>query len=247
MNEIHIFRDAKFGDIRVKIRDGEPWFVASDVCKVLELTNPSTAVQRLDDDEKSKFNLGLSGGSTNVVNEYGLYNLVLSSRKPEAKEFKRWITHEVIPEIRKVGGYMVATDESDEDLMARALLVAQETIERKNRMLQRHVETIKALEPDAKVGKALTLGKGDMSVGDLAKYLSQNGYRTGQNRLFKTLVDDGYLIYRRSQYSPTQRAMEQGLFRMELTQIQRSDGSVQNKNIVRVTPKGVSYFTKRYL
>lgn len=105
MNELQIFNSEEFGEIRTITKDNEPWFVASDICRSLDLSNPTMAMQRIDDDEKAKFNLGLSGGETNCVNEYGLYSLVLASRKREAKDFKRWITHEVLPSIRKTGSY----------------------------------------------------------------------------------------------------------------------------------------------
>lgn len=105
LNELQIFEKENLGRIRTIIVDDEPWFVASDICKALDIANTTQAVQRLDDDEKSMLNIGLSGGATNCVNEYGLYNLILASRKKEAKEFKRWITHEVIPQIRQTGGY----------------------------------------------------------------------------------------------------------------------------------------------
>ena len=105
MNELQIFNNEDFGEIRTVTIDNDPWFVASDICKALDLSNPTMAMDRLDDDEKSKLNLGLPGGSTNCVNEYGLYSLVLASRKKEAKNFKRWITHEVLPSIRKTGSY----------------------------------------------------------------------------------------------------------------------------------------------
>lgn len=106
MNELKIFESEAFGKIRVLKKDGEPWFVAADVCRALEIGNPTDTIKRLDEDEKARLNLGLSGGDTNIVNEPGLYALVLGSRKPEAKAFKRWITHEVIPSIRKHGAYM---------------------------------------------------------------------------------------------------------------------------------------------
>lgn len=92
-------------EVRMVIRDGDPWWVAADVCAVLEISNPTMALERLDEDEKAKLNLGLQGGATNVVNEFGLYNLILGSRKPEAKAFKRWVTHEVLPQIRATGSY----------------------------------------------------------------------------------------------------------------------------------------------
>lgn len=106
VNELQTFNNEEFGQIRTIEINNEPWFVAADICRSLELSNPTTSMERLDEDEKAKFNLGLSGGETNCVNEYGLYSLVLGSRKPDAKKFKRWITHEVIPSIRKHGAYM---------------------------------------------------------------------------------------------------------------------------------------------
>lgn len=105
MNELQVFENPEFGEIRVVERDGEPWFVAADVCRALDIANTTIALERLDEDERSKFNLGRQG-DTWCVNEPGLYSLVLGSRKPEAKTFKRWITHEVIPSIRKHGAYM---------------------------------------------------------------------------------------------------------------------------------------------
>ena len=104
MNDLQIFKNDTFGQVRILEKDNELWFVAKDVCDCLEIKNTTDALKRLDNDERSRFNLGRQG-ETNIVNEYGLYNLVLSSRKPEAKEFKRWITHDVIPQIRKTGAY----------------------------------------------------------------------------------------------------------------------------------------------
>lgn len=132
MNELKIFENPAFGKVRVVEQGGEPWFVAKDVCEALELSNTSMAINRLEDDERAKFNLGRQG-SANVVNEYGLYNLVLASRKPEAKAFKRWITHEVLPAIRKTGGYIAGSEKmSDAELMAKAVLVAQATIKERD-------------------------------------------------------------------------------------------------------------------
>lgn len=104
MNDMQIFQNEQFGSIRTVVQDGEPWFVAVDVCEALGHSNVSMALDRLDDDERSKFNLGRQG-EANVVNEPGLYTLILGSRKPEAKAFKRWVTHEVLPAIRKTGRY----------------------------------------------------------------------------------------------------------------------------------------------
>ena len=134
---------------------GEPWFVAKDVCDILGHSNVSMALDRLDDDERSKFNLGRQG-ETNIVNEAGLYVLVLGSRKPEAHEFKRWVTHEVLPSIRKTGGYIPTSEsDSDEDIMARAVLVAQKTIKQKNQQIAEQQTRIVELEPKARFADAV--------------------------------------------------------------------------------------------
>ena len=137
MNELQIFSNEQFGDIRVSEIDGKPWFVAADVCKALEHSNVSVAIDRLDDDEKAKLNLGLAGGEINVISEAGLYVLVLGSRKPEAKAFKRWITHDVLPTIRKHGMW------AREDILANPdVLIAVAT------ELKREQEARKALETE---------------------------------------------------------------------------------------------------
>ena len=143
---------------------GEPWFVAKDVCDILEISNPSDALKRLDDDERSRFNLGRQG-ETNIVNEAGLYVLVLGSRKPEAHEFKRWVTHEVLPQIRRTGGYIHTTDtDSEEDILAKAVLVAQKTIEHKNRQIAEKDAQIKVLEPKALFADAVAASDGHVTI-----------------------------------------------------------------------------------
>ena len=123
-NEVQIFESAEFGKVRTVVVKDEPWFVASDVCESLGLSNPTVSVNRLDEDERSKFNLGRQG-EVNVVNEYGLYNLILGSRKDEAKRFKRWITHEVVPAIRKTGSYTAKHAKSDDVMQSKRLEVME--------------------------------------------------------------------------------------------------------------------------
>ena len=127
MNDLQVFENPDFGQVRTVTKDGEPWFVAADVCRALEHSNVTVALDRLDDDEKAKFNLGLRGGDTGCVNEPGLYSLVLGSRKPEAKNFKRWITHEVIPSIRKTGSYSIQEPETPAQLRAKAMMINAKT------------------------------------------------------------------------------------------------------------------------
>ena len=238
-NEIQKF-DFKGAPLRTLTdKAGEPWFVAKDVCAILEISNPSDALKRLDDDERSRFNLGRQG-ETNIVNEAGLYVLVLGSRKPEAHEFKRWVTHEVLPQIRKTGGYIPTSEsDSDEDIMARAVLVAQKTIERKNQQLQSKAAQIKELEPKARFADAVAASDGTCLVGELAKMLRQNGMDIGQNRLFRLLQADGYLGKSGSNRNvPTQRAMDLGLFRIKETTVTHADGHTTVSRTPKVTGKG---------
>lgn len=239
MNELQVFNNAMFGNVRIILQDNEPWFVAKDVCDCLEHTNPTMALQRLDDDERSKLNLGRQG-EANVVNEYGLYSLVLSSRKPEAKEFKRWITHEVLPSLRKYGTYSMDIPRTLPDALK---AYANE--------IEAHNQTRALLEeqkPKVLFADAVSTSDTDILIGDLAKLLNQNGHNIGQNRLFERLRNEGYLISRKgSSYNiPTQRAMEMGLFRIKETAITHSDGRVSLNKTPKVTGKGQLYFINRY-
>ena len=231
--------------------NGEPWFVAKDVCDVLELSNVGQALARLDDDEKSSITLndGTPGNPNKaIVSESGLYALVLASRKPEAHEFKRWVTHEVLPQIRRTGGYIHTTDtDSDEDILAKAVLVAQKTIEHKNRQIAEKDAQIKALEPKALFADAVAASDGTCLVGELAKMLRQNGLNIGQNRLFQLLRDDGFFGRSGSNRNvPTQKAMDLGLFRIKETAVTHSDGHVTISRTPKVTGKGQRYFIARY-
>lgn len=226
---------------------GEPWFVAKDVCDILGHSNVSMALDRLDDDERSKFNLGRQG-ETNIVNEAGLYSLVLGSRKPEAHEFKRWVTHEVLPQIRKTGGYIPTTDADDDmTILAKAVMIGQRTMEAQKRRIAEQSEHIKALEPKARFADAVAASDGTCLIGELAKMLRQNGMDIGQNRLFEILRQDGYLGKTGSNRNvPTQKAMDLGLFRIKETAITHSDGHVTINRTAKVTGKGQTYFISRY-
>lgn len=231
--------------------NGEPWFVAKDVCDVLELSNVGQALARLDDDEKSSITLndGTPGNPNKaIVSESGLYALVLASRKPEAHEFKRWVTHEVLPQIRRTGGYIHTTDtDSDEDILAKAVLVAQKTIEHKNRQIAEKDAQIKALEPKALFADAVAASDGTCLVGELAKMLRQNGLNISQNRLFQLLRDDGFFGKSGSNRNvPTQKAMDLGLFHIKETAVTHSDGHVTISRTPKVTGKGQRYFIARY-
>ena len=226
---------------------GEPWFVAKDVCDILEISNPSDALKRLDDDERSRFNLGRQG-ETNIVNEAGLYVLVLGSRKPEAHEFKRWVTHEVLPQIRKAGGYIPTTDADDDmTILAKAVMIGQRTMEAQKRKIAAQQTRIVELEPKARFADAVAASDGTCLVGELAKMLRQNGMDIGQNRLFRLLQADGYLGKSGSNRNvPTQRAMDLGLFRIKETTVTHADGHTTVSRTPKVTGKGQRYFIDRY-
>ena len=237
------FSNEQFGELRVvQDEQGEPWFVAKDVCDALGLGRQHDSTRYLDDDEKGEGLVNTSSGVQTMVtvNEPGLYRLILKSRKPEAKAFQRWVTHEVLPAIRRDGGYMVARDETPEETMARALLIAQSTIDRQTAQ-------IAELKPKALFADAVAASDGTCLIGELAKMMRQNGVDFGQNRLFEVLREQGFLGKSGSNRNvPTQRAMEMGLFRIKETAITHSDGHVTISRTPKVTGKGQVYFLKRF-
>lgn len=242
-SDLKVFRSRKFGALRVTDRDGDLWFVAKDVCDALGLGRQQDSTRYLDTDERGECPVDTPSGCQQmvIVSEAGLYSLVMRSRKPEAKEFRRWVTHEVIPSIRRTGGYMVARkEETPEQTMARALLIAKEALDRRD-------ERIAELEPKALFADAVAASDGTCLVGELAKMLRQNGVQVGQNRLFKRLRDDGFLGKSGQNYNvPTQYAIERGLFRVKETSITHSDGHVTITRTPKVTGKGQVYFIRRY-
>lgn len=243
--EMQIFENADFGAIRVSAVEGEPWFVAKDVCDALGIaTNHLREEDRgLDEDEVLNLpNWEGKGKAPLVVSEPGLYKLIMRSRKPEAKAFQRWVTHEVLPAIRKTGGYIAAKqDETPEQIMARAVIVAQDTIERQKRQLDE-------LKPKAMFADAVAASDGTCLVGELAKMIRQNGVEIGQNRLFDVLRSRGFLGKSGGNRNvPTQRAMDMGLFRIKETAITHSDGHVTLNRTPKVTGKGQRYFVEMFV
>lgn len=242
-NEIvpQVFESSEFGAIRaMRGEGGEPWFVARDITDALGLDR--TATRRLDDDEKGMRSMHTPGGVQKMtfVSEAGFYSLVLASKKPEAHAFKRWVTHEVLPVLRRDGGYMVARDETPEQTMARAVLLAQQTIDRQK-------SRIAELEPKALFADAVSASDGTCLVGELAKMMTQAGFPIGQNRLFALLRNDGYLGKSGSNRNvPLQRYVERGLFRIKETAVTHSDGHVTINRTPKVTGKGQRYFVERY-
>ena len=242
--ELQIFHNTVFGQVRVVEQDGEPWFVAKDVCNCLELSNSRKALSRLDDDEKGVTLSDTLGGKQEMatVNEYGLYSLVLSSRKPEAKEFKRWITHEVIPSIRKYGSFNMAIPRTLPD----ALTAYANEIEAH----QKTQALLEAQRPKVLFADSVAASHTSILIGELAKLLHQNGVKDmGQKRLFAWMREHGYLISRKANdYNmPTQRAMELGLFQIKETTVTHSDGHISVSKTPKVTGKGQQYFIEKFL
>lgn len=250
MNDVTIFRKDEFGAVRAVTLKGEPWFVAADVCRALGLGNSSQAIAKLDDDEKSGVIISDPHGReqvTRFISESGLYALVLSSRKPEAKAFKRWITHEVIPAIRKTGGYIAGQETMDDDqLLASALMVAQRKIAERNRQLEAANEKIKADAPKVLFAETVEKAETCISIGTLAKILNQAGLDIGERRLFERLRNDKWLNSKgRNRNVPSQKSMDMGLMRVHESTVSRSSGIQINKTPL-ITGKGQRFFLDLY-
>lgn len=210
---------------------------------ILDLGNPTETVKMFDDDEFSTTEVIDSIGRRQqayIISEPGLYRLVMRSRKPEAKEFQRWVTHEVLPSIRKHGAYMTQQT-LDKALTSPDFLTQLAT------KLKEEQEKVKELEPKARFADAVAASDGTCLVGELAKMLRQNGLDIGQNRLFAQLREDGYLGKTGSNRNvPTQKAMDLGLFRIKETAITHSGGHVAINRTAKVTGKGQTYFVNHY-
>ena len=213
MNDLKIWENPEFGELRIVDMDGEPWMVGKDVAQALGYAKPENAIaNHVDEEDKTSTLIQGSGSNykskTTIINESGLYSLVLSSKLPGAKRFRRWVTNEVLPSIRKDGGYIkTAPGMTDADIMAKAILLAQKTIEGQKAQ-------IAEMTPKALFADAVSASSTSILVGDLAKLIRQNGLDIGQNRLFDWLRNNGYLIRAKgmSWNMHTQRSMDMGLF-----------------------------------
>lgn len=235
MKDLKIFENNEFGEMRAILdENGEPWFVASDVCKSLEIKNTTDALKRLDEDEKSRFNLGLPGGATNVVNEYGLYNLILASRKKEAKHFRRWITHEVIPAIRKDGGYMlVDKNDSEEEIMAKAVLVAQKSMERLKLENKQKDQIIGELKPKADYVDKILQNKSLIKVSAIAK-----DYGMSAQEMNKLLHELRIQYNQGGQWLLYAKIQDKGYTSSETHVYEKKDGSTDIRLLTKWTQKG---------
>lgn len=242
MNELQIF-NFEGKDIRTVIIDNQPWFVGKDVAEVLGYSNPQKALRDHIDDEDKTVNESFSVNGTKaiLVNESGLYSLVLKSQLPGAKRFKRWVTSEILPSIRKHGAYMT------EDVIAKTLSDPNYIIGL-IQSIQEHKQKIEAQKPKVLFAESVETSHQSILIGDLAKLICQNGINIGQNRLFEILRNKGYLIkHGDSRNMPTQRSMELGIMEVKERTVNNPDGSVRITKTTKITGKGQIYFINKFL
>ena len=250
--ELQIFSNSEFGEIRTITKDDETYFVGKDVAKALGFTNPRDAIAtHVFDEDKGVDTIDTLGGkqSMTVINESGVYALVFGSRLESAKRFKHWVTSEVLPSIRKNGGYIAGQETmSDDELMAKALLVAQNKIEERDTLIAEQKRAIEQMKPQKIFAEAVATSHTSILIGDLAKLICQNGVQIGQKRLFEWLRNNNFLIKSgASRNMPQQRFVEQGLFEVKESNIQNPDGSVRITRTTKVTGKGQIYFINKFL
>lgn len=243
-NEIKIFESPEFGRIRtMNDEKGEPWFIGKDVATLLGYSNTRDALRKhVDEEDKTTVAIRDTGSNyqsmTVIVNESGLYSLILQSKLPRAREFKRWVTSEVLPQIRKTGGYIPLDNEDDEKtILAKALKIL-------NRTLQQKDELIEAQRPKVDFANAVTTGDGCILISELAKLLTRNGYPTGRTRLFRWLRNNGYIFKRSTE--PIQKWVEEGIFATSVTMIKTHHGS-EERVTTKVTGKGQEYFLRKLI
>ena len=243
-NEIKIFESPEFGRIRtVSDERGEPWFCLADVCKVLGLKQ-NGVVMRLEKGVISTEPLSTRGGTqmANFVSEDGLYDVILDSRKPSARAFRKWVTSEVLPQIRRTGGYIPLEEQDDEKtILAKAVRILNRTLEQKDVLLRRKEELLEEQRPKVEFADALTTGDGCILMSEMAKLLTRNGYPTGRTRLFRWMREHGYIFKRSTE--PIQMWVERGIFAQSVTVIKTNHGS-EERVTTKVTGKGQEYFLR---
>lgn len=246
MNELQVFNFDMFPVRTVKDDAGDPWFVAKDVCDILEIGNPSQALSYLDNDERCLItNEALrQNGEINIVSESGLYSLIFRSRKPEAQKFRKWITAEVLPAIRKTGGYVThgtITDWLKDPHRTIEALQALLSEQERTRQLAAQIE---AGRPKFLLAEAITAAPEEILVGTLAKLIYQaTGFDTGEKRLYQYFRENGFVCVTPNRWNlPTQRSIEQGLMRIKEEPYISANGNRHISSITMITTKGQEYF-----
>ena len=254
MNEIVTFKNSEFGEVRTLVINDEPWFVGKDVAEILGYKKPLNALTtHVDKDDSLKQGLTDSLGRTQetiIINESGLYSLILSSKLPAAKKFKRWVTSEVLPAIRKTGGYIADQENmSDSELMAKALEVAHKTLALRNKRIEELDKENKMMKPKVVFADAVEVSDTSILVGELAKLISQKkNKKIGQNKLFEWLREHDYLMKKGSwKNMPTQRSVDMGIIEIKERTITNADGSTRITKTPKITGKGQIYFINKFL
>ena len=241
MNKVKIFNSEEFGAVRTVTINGEPWFVGKDVALALGYSYPQKAVRdHVLEEDRGVNEMDTHSGRQKLVtiNESGLYALIFGSKLDSAQRFKHWVTSEVLPAIRKTGGYQAP---QGKELLALAVLEAQKTIEEQSKAIER-------MKPKVIFANAVETSHTSILIGDLAKLLKQNGVETGQKRLFEQLRNEGYLMKTGSSRNmPKQKYVANGFFQIKETVISNLDGSVRMTKTTKVTGKGQQHFLNKYL
>lgn len=251
MSNIKIFENPEFGSIRTVEINNEPWFVGKDVVDILGYQNGSRDINRhVEEEDRQNYQNGTfeSNRGLTIINESGLYSLILSSKLPKAKEFKHWVTSEVLPAIRKHGGYL-SPEKIEEVLSDPDTIIKLATTLKEEQAKRREAEAkLEKAKPKMIFADAVSASEQTILIGELAKLIKQNGHDIGQKRLFQWMRDNGYLIKRGADYNiPTQRAMEMGLFRIKESTVVKPDGSTSLNKTTKVTGKGQQYFINKFL
>ena len=248
MGELQIFKNEEFGEIRTVTIDNEPWFLGKDVATALGYKDTADALKKhVSEDDKRLFKPGemptlkTSNYGAYIINESGLYALIFGSKLESAKQFKHWVTSEVLPSIRKTGGYQ-ATAPQGRDLIALAVIEAQKIIDKQSTQIEE-------MKPHAVLGEAITTANTSILVGDMAKILNQNGVNIGAKRFFQWLREHGYLIkHKGTDWNlPTQRSMDMGLFEVKESVYIDGNGSNRIVRTPKITGKGQEYFANKFL
>lgn len=253
MNEVQIFENEEFGNVRTIEDNGKVLFCGKDIAKALGYKDSAKALKaHCISDGWVFYPLTDSIGrvqDTRFINEGNVYRLIVHSKLPSAERFESWVFDDVLPSIRKNGGYIAGQENmTDEELLANAVLVAQKKIAERDKIIEKQNEKIEADRPKTIFADAVSTSKTSILIGDLAKLICQNGHQIGQKRLFQWMRDHGYLMKVGASYNmPTQRYMEQGLFEVKERSIQNPDGSVRITKTTTITGKGQLYFINKFL
>lgn len=251
MNKISTFNNPEFGTVRTTTINDEPYFVGKDVAFALGYERPTDAARKhIDPEDRGVAKIETPSGTQEmtVINESGLYSLILSSKLPTAKKFKRWVTSEILPSIRKTGGYVNDTAQFVDYYFGQLDTNQKQALAMMFDESKRMSNQLKEQAPKVLFANAVETAHTSILIGDLAKIIKQNGTDIGQKRLFDWMRRNGYLIKDgQSKNMPTQRAMDMGLFEVKESTINNPDGSVRITRTTKVTGKGQTYFVNKFL